>query len=124
MSDREKEILEAIKEKLGGNTSEIIRGLIREKYVKMFPEYTQAKKEKTPRQKFFDSLELQEPKKLCEFLGGEIVIDEGIEKCFKGKVTPYGRSGTYLDLKKSVLVPEIKARFNAGEIDIPEEFLK
>ena len=76
VSEREKQILDALCERLGSKPSEFIRSLLRDKFLKVFPKYSEKKDEKP----VIEEKELT-PEQKCEKLGGSVVTREGVRMC-------------------------------------------
>lgn len=81
MSIVEREMLMELCAKFGTSISELLRGLVHDKYTKTFPAYMVGKK--YSRGSEFLSITADEltPEQACEAVGGKIITENGIQKC-------------------------------------------
>lgn len=103
LSEKEKEILVSCLDVLGVKTSEFIRGLIRDKYGKMFPYHRLNKgflvgsleEDEKPKQ-------TPTPREICEANGGRVEVLNGIEICRLAHFNKMAQkeSSTYFPLNK------------------------
>ena len=116
ISDTEKEQLNNMLVKFGCTTSEFMRQLIRDRYLKLFPDYILKKKDRSKKNEYFESLEKETPERLCEIWGGpdkltQVGMERGVMKCRK----QYSKSKiSWKPLSKDFLINAIKSDHEDG----------
>ena len=89
VSDREWNMLTALCERFGARTSEYVRGLLHEKFLKVFPKYTEKKGRENPALQEEDLTDEQ----FCEMWGGKVMRTDAGYVCRQSS-----GGGTYSNL--------------------------